>query len=220
LAIITAEEWLERPGSVGRPLSIMEVAVVGPDGERLGPGETGEIWFRNLLGSDFEYHNAPDKTARPPRGRLRDPRRRRAPRCRRLPVPVRPQDRHGRVGRGQHLPGRGGGGARRAPGHRRRRRLRHPPRRDGRGRARRARAAAGPRGPRACAAELDAWCRERLAGYKRPRSYEVHDELPAPRPGSSPSAPCATRGGQAATGRSDARVGGLTLPPVRPVTRG
>jgi long-chain acyl-CoA synthetase len=25
---------------------------------------------------------------------------------------------------------------------------------------------------------LDQWCRERLAGYKRPRSYEVHDELP------------------------------------------
>ena len=27
-------------------------------------------------------------------------------------------------------------------------------------------------------ADLDAWCRSELAGYKRPRSYEVHAELP------------------------------------------
>ena len=27
-------------------------------------------------------------------------------------------------------------------------------------------------------ADLEAFCRERLAGYKRPRSYEVHDALP------------------------------------------
>jgi len=63
LAVISADEWLERPGSVGRPTPIIEIRIVGPDGEDVGPGESGEIWFRNVMGSDFEYHNAPEKTA-------------------------------------------------------------------------------------------------------------------------------------------------------------
>jgi len=63
ISLITASEWLERPGSVGKPLPIIEVVVVGPEGQPLGPGEAGDLYFRNLMGSDFEYHNAPDKTA-------------------------------------------------------------------------------------------------------------------------------------------------------------
>ncbi len=70
LSLISAEEWLAKPGSVGRPLTVVEVLILGPDGELLGPGQTGEVWFRNLLGSDFEYHNAPEKTARAHRGGL------------------------------------------------------------------------------------------------------------------------------------------------------
>src|SRR5690606_38833100 len=49
--------------SVGRAQPVIEVLVVGPDGERLPAGETGDLYFRNLLGLDFEYHNADDKTA-------------------------------------------------------------------------------------------------------------------------------------------------------------
>lgn len=64
ITIGSAAEWLERPGSVGRPVAIMDVAIVDAQGERVPDGETGEIWFRNLMGSDFEYHNAPDKTAK------------------------------------------------------------------------------------------------------------------------------------------------------------
>ena len=63
LTVISAKEWLERPGSVGRPIEIIEIAVVGPDGDRLGPGEVGDLYFRNVMGSDFEYHKAPEKTA-------------------------------------------------------------------------------------------------------------------------------------------------------------
>ncbi len=62
ITVISPEEWLERPGSVGRPTSVVEILVVGPDGRRLGPGEPGDLYFRNLLGSDFRYHNADDKT--------------------------------------------------------------------------------------------------------------------------------------------------------------
>jgi long-chain acyl-CoA synthetase len=63
LSVISAKEWLVRPGSVGRPVPVIEIVVVGEDGERLGPNEPGDLYFRSLLGSDFEYHNAPDKTA-------------------------------------------------------------------------------------------------------------------------------------------------------------
>jgi long-chain acyl-CoA synthetase len=60
---ITAAEWLERPGSVGRPLEVIEVVVVDGEGRPVPAGTPGDLYFRSLLGSRFEYHNAPDKTA-------------------------------------------------------------------------------------------------------------------------------------------------------------
>jgi long-chain acyl-CoA synthetase len=60
---ISAEEWLERGGSVGKPLANIELSVRDEDGRELPQGETGTLWFRNTLGMDFEYHNDPDKTA-------------------------------------------------------------------------------------------------------------------------------------------------------------
>ena len=56
---ITADEWLEHPGSVGRPSDPCHI--VGPDGEELPPGEVGVVYFEG--GRPFEYHNDPDKTA-------------------------------------------------------------------------------------------------------------------------------------------------------------
>jgi long-chain acyl-CoA synthetase len=63
ISTISAAEWLERPGSVGKPLPIVEVVVVGKAGEPQGPNEQGDLYFRNVMGRDFEYHKAPDKTA-------------------------------------------------------------------------------------------------------------------------------------------------------------
>jgi long-chain acyl-CoA synthetase len=60
---IRAEDWLERGGSVGRPLDTIEVIVVGDDDRPVAAGEPGTLYFRNLMGLDFEYHNDPDKTA-------------------------------------------------------------------------------------------------------------------------------------------------------------
>ncbi|MBK5223659.1 MAG: AMP-binding protein [Acidimicrobiia bacterium] len=57
---ITSEEWLLRPGSVGRPRA-GKVHILGPDGVELGPREEGAIYFSG--GGKFEYHNAPEKTA-------------------------------------------------------------------------------------------------------------------------------------------------------------
>jgi len=63
VSMISAEEWLTHPGSVGRPLASFEVIVVGEGGERLGPNQVGQLYFRNLMGTDFEYHKDPEKTA-------------------------------------------------------------------------------------------------------------------------------------------------------------
>ena len=59
---IRADEWLERGGSVGRPLPTIEVTVVGDDDEPVAAGEPGTLYFKNLMGLDFEYHNDPGKT--------------------------------------------------------------------------------------------------------------------------------------------------------------
>jgi len=60
---IDATEWKARPGSVGRPTGGVEVIVIGDDGEPLPAGNVGAVYIRRPLEMDFEYHNAPDKTA-------------------------------------------------------------------------------------------------------------------------------------------------------------
>ncbi|HZB28730.1 MAG TPA: AMP-binding protein [Streptosporangiaceae bacterium] len=61
--IVTAREWLRRPGTVGRPLPVCEVHVLREDGTAAAPGEPGRLWFRYTTGDDVEYHGDPDKTA-------------------------------------------------------------------------------------------------------------------------------------------------------------
>jgi long-chain acyl-CoA synthetase len=62
--LCTSQEWLERPGTVGKALPIYEVFAVDPEGNRLPPGEVGTLYTKNLLTTQvFEYHNAPEKTA-------------------------------------------------------------------------------------------------------------------------------------------------------------
>jgi len=58
-----------RAGSTGRAVPGHEVAVIGPEGEVLAPGETGEIAVRRPDPAMFlEYWNRPDKTAEKFRG--------------------------------------------------------------------------------------------------------------------------------------------------------
>lgn len=63
LALLSAGEWLTRPGSVGRPVSTVEIAAIGPEGQELGAGVAGDLYFRSRMGNDFEYHKAPEKTS-------------------------------------------------------------------------------------------------------------------------------------------------------------
>ena len=63
LTTSTSEEWLARPGTVGRAKLGLQILILGPDGERLGPGEQGTIHFLPASGRMFEYRKAPEKTA-------------------------------------------------------------------------------------------------------------------------------------------------------------
>jgi long-chain acyl-CoA synthetase len=60
---ISPEEWLRKPGSVGRPFPGNEFRILDDDGNDLPAGEPGVIWVRTASTS-FEYHNDPEKTAR------------------------------------------------------------------------------------------------------------------------------------------------------------
>jgi acyl-CoA synthetase (AMP-forming)/AMP-acid ligase II len=56
---ISSEEWLRKPGSVGRS-AIATIHICGEDGQTLPPGEPGAIYFDS--NSDFHYHNDPEKS--------------------------------------------------------------------------------------------------------------------------------------------------------------
>ncbi|HEV2371534.1 MAG TPA: AMP-binding protein [Streptosporangiaceae bacterium] len=59
---VTPDEWLARPGTVGRATPDA-VTVIDEAGQPCGPGETGLIYFRNSPVLPFEYHGDPAKTA-------------------------------------------------------------------------------------------------------------------------------------------------------------
>lgn len=60
LTMITSQEWLAHPGSVGRPY-LGAVHVLDPDGRELPPDEIGLIYFSG--GPGFSYHQDPERTA-------------------------------------------------------------------------------------------------------------------------------------------------------------
>ncbi|MEU9759175.1 acyl-CoA synthetase [Streptomyces sp. NPDC047987] len=62
-AFATAEDWLKKPGTVGRAWPISELAVLDDDGNRLPPGELGTVYMRMNTGG-FRYHKDEAKTER------------------------------------------------------------------------------------------------------------------------------------------------------------
>jgi long-chain acyl-CoA synthetase len=60
LTVIFAEQWLDKPGSVGTPV-LGTLHICDDDGEELGIDEVGLVYFeRDHV--PFEYHNDPQKT--------------------------------------------------------------------------------------------------------------------------------------------------------------
>lgn len=62
VSMCSAQEWLDRPGTVGKPSPMVEIRVVDDNGDVVPAKESGEIYVKNLMGTDFEYHNEPEKT--------------------------------------------------------------------------------------------------------------------------------------------------------------
>jgi acyl-CoA synthetase (AMP-forming)/AMP-acid ligase II len=60
---ITSQEWLERPGSVGRCMPPFEVEVRSDGGALLPRGEFGVLYFRDATGRGIRYRNDPEQTA-------------------------------------------------------------------------------------------------------------------------------------------------------------
>ncbi|CAN5320780.1 fatty-acid--CoA ligase FadD4 [soil metagenome] len=59
--IISAKEWLDKPGSVGLPWPGSEIRIYDDDRNRLGPGQIGTVYLSLSL-SDFEYKGDRAKT--------------------------------------------------------------------------------------------------------------------------------------------------------------
>ena len=59
--LITSEEWLRKPGSVGLPWPQSEIAIFDDEGNEMPVGEPGQIYIR-MGGSTFEYHKDEAKT--------------------------------------------------------------------------------------------------------------------------------------------------------------
>lgn len=59
--IISAKEWLERPGSVGLPWPGSEIRIYDDEHNRLGPGAIGTVYMSLAL-ADFEYKGDRAKT--------------------------------------------------------------------------------------------------------------------------------------------------------------
>jgi acyl-CoA synthetase (AMP-forming)/AMP-acid ligase II len=57
---VTPQQWREKPGTVGKAL-IGVAHIVDEDGNEVPAGTDGAVWFSD--GPVFEYHNDPDKTA-------------------------------------------------------------------------------------------------------------------------------------------------------------
>jgi long-chain acyl-CoA synthetase len=60
---ITPEEWLRKPGSVGRPMGDQVIEIRDDAGRKLPPGEVGTIWFKAPETGRFEYFKDEGKTA-------------------------------------------------------------------------------------------------------------------------------------------------------------
>src|SRR5438067_7814659 len=68
--MISPQEWLAKPGSVGRSAPNLEVHILDEKGRELPPGEVGLVYASPMGGVRFSYAGAPEKTAEAWRGEL------------------------------------------------------------------------------------------------------------------------------------------------------
>ncbi len=61
--IVSAEDWLQRPGTVGRPIPGSAIKIFGDDGRELPAGENGAVHIKPHTGDRFRYLGARAETA-------------------------------------------------------------------------------------------------------------------------------------------------------------
>jgi long-chain acyl-CoA synthetase len=59
--LVGAEEWMKKPGTVGRPWAGAEIRIYDDAGNPLPPGQIGTVYMK-LGAADFEYYKDKDKT--------------------------------------------------------------------------------------------------------------------------------------------------------------
>jgi long-chain acyl-CoA synthetase len=69
--IIFSDEWLRKPGSVGKSRNNTQIVVMDDDGNILPPGKVGTIYSTTIGRDPFEYFKDPEKTQRSARGAYR-----------------------------------------------------------------------------------------------------------------------------------------------------
>lgn len=169
---IFSEEWARKPGSVGQTYPPFELLILDDDHNPLPPMKEGHIYFRDTTGRGIRYYKDPEKTAQahiaPGVFTLGD---------------IGYQDEEGFL----YISDRAAdliisGGVNIYPAEAEHRLVNHPkvldaavigvPHRD---LGEEARGLIVPRDPKAppTAEELDRFCRQQLAPYKCPRSYEI-----------------------------------------------
>jgi long-chain acyl-CoA synthetase len=68
-ATIFADEWLKKPGSVGKAWSYSVIKILDDDGNELSANQTGLVYMQ-MGGSSFAYHKSEEKTRESRRGEL------------------------------------------------------------------------------------------------------------------------------------------------------
>jgi len=66
--LVGSEEWLTKPGTVGKPGPEFDNKIMGDDGREVKPGEVGTIYFRAPDTGRFEYYKDQNKTGSSYRG--------------------------------------------------------------------------------------------------------------------------------------------------------
>ncbi|MFN2543851.1 MAG: AMP-binding protein, partial [Actinomycetota bacterium] len=59
--LATPEDWLKKPGTVGKPWPMSEIRILDDDGNPVPSGEPGTVWIR-MGDYSFEYHKDKEKT--------------------------------------------------------------------------------------------------------------------------------------------------------------
>jgi long-chain acyl-CoA synthetase len=66
--VVVSEEWLDRPGTVGRPAAADHIRILGDDGRPLAAGTEGAVYLKSPVEGGFDYFKDAAKTASAYRG--------------------------------------------------------------------------------------------------------------------------------------------------------